>query len=92
MSEPWRRRCPEGHCSWSPRGDEYYCEMCDATYDRLVDVKTETGPQLITDGGTAERPAEDPERFGFPKCPECGRVVVPLSLECPWCGHHRGER
>jgi len=40
MSEPWRRRCPEGHCSWQRHGDEYYCEMCEARYATLVDAKT----------------------------------------------------
>ena len=45
MVDPWRLRCPEGHCSWEPRGDRgYYCEVCDRLYDELVDVKTGTPP------------------------------------------------
>jgi hypothetical protein len=39
MSEPWRLRCPRGHCTWTRRGDRYYCERCDRKYDNLIDVK-----------------------------------------------------
>lgn len=54
MSDPWRRRCPEGHTSWRTRGDRYYCYSCEAHFDQLVDAKT--GHPVVTDGGTAEHP------------------------------------
>lgn len=39
-AEPWRYRCPEGHCSWSPRVAGYfYCERCDERFPELVDTK-----------------------------------------------------
>lgn len=42
MSELWRLRCPEGHCSWRPRGSSYWCEQCAEKFEELVDVKQET--------------------------------------------------
>ena len=55
MSEPWRRRCPEGHCSWTRYGERYYCEVCERHYDALVDAKTGKRARLVTDGGTVEQ-------------------------------------
>jgi hypothetical protein len=50
MSSPWRYRCPQGHCSVTPRvgsiqdsdssDKEYYCECCDKIYSNLIDWKT----------------------------------------------------
>lgn len=37
--DPWRLRCPEGHCSWSVRAHGYYCECCDRQFEYLVDAK-----------------------------------------------------
>lgn len=48
-ADPWRRRCPEGHCSWRPNSKGYYCRECQTNYDQLVDQKT---GKLVTDGGT----------------------------------------
>lgn len=47
--DPWRLRCPDGHCSWTSRGAEYYCEVCDQYFARLVDAKHDRpveSPQL----------------------------------------------
>jgi len=32
--DPWRYRCPEGHCSTENRPGRggYYCKMCDEMY------------------------------------------------------------
>lgn len=61
MTEPWRHRCPEGHCSWQPCGDEYYCRCCDARFEALVDVTTGREQPILTDGGTAEHPPSSVE-------------------------------
>lgn len=45
--EPWRLRCPAGHCSWETRVDGYYCEQCDEYFDQLRDAKTGAQKQLI---------------------------------------------
>lgn len=37
--DPWRKRCPEGHCSWVSRGDGIWCEQCDVVYQETVDVR-----------------------------------------------------
>jgi len=55
MGDPWRRRCPEGHCDWSPRRDGYYCKVCEQRYDELVDLLEED-----LDDVTDERELPDP--------------------------------
>jgi hypothetical protein len=37
--DPWRFRCPEGHCDWRTRADGYYCRVCGEHFDELEDVK-----------------------------------------------------
>ena len=47
MTDRWRYRCPEGHVTIHRRGrradvDRYwYCDGCNATYDSVVDGKTD---------------------------------------------------
>ena len=48
-ADPWRLRCPNGHTSWTPKGDHYWCEGCGQLVDDLIDTKQ----PLRADGGTA---------------------------------------
>lgn len=49
MRDPWRQRCPEGHCTWTSRGERYYCNSCDDYFDELIDAKEQTGQGAIAD-------------------------------------------
>lgn len=47
-TDRWRYRCPEGHPSWRPSGDQFYCRRCsqDPTIDSpihevLLDKRTD---------------------------------------------------
>jgi len=40
FEHPWRYRCPEGHSTWKPRANGYYCERCECVYAKLTDWKT----------------------------------------------------
>ena len=48
-SDPWRLRCPNGHCAWRHRGDDYECEVCDERFDELTDWKA------VDDAGLKDR-------------------------------------
>jgi len=56
MSEPWRRRCPEGHTSivTRPSKSTYRCRSCGKTYSgEPVDAKRDSG--ATPEGDTYER-------------------------------------
>ena len=41
MSDPWRKRCPNGHTSWNywPTEDRYHCHYC-GDFEKPIDWKT----------------------------------------------------
>lgn len=47
-TEPWRRRCPNGHVNWhysAEASENYECRSCGWRGDQLVDWKTD-GPEV----------------------------------------------
>jgi hypothetical protein len=39
--DPWRYRCPEGHCSWRSTQAGYYCEVCKSAFPVLRDMSAD---------------------------------------------------
>lgn len=58
MTDPWRKRCPEGHASWLRRDGFYYCEVCQERFDELVDAARLD--QATAEGGVETDALPDP--------------------------------
>lgn len=40
----WRYTCPDGHYSWRPRSEGYYCMRCEEGFEELVEQdRSDTG-------------------------------------------------
>lgn len=62
----WRFTCPNGHRSWEPTNDHFYCQQCyklggvEPAFEQLRDRKTgrllhRTEVQLLTEAGPYDR-------------------------------------